>query len=146
MLHQNITKMSLSKQNKKTIWSKLIYYAVVMHSYLTVTRQCQTLTIGRSAHFSLQWLLCAWRNLHLLRSFQWSNVHLDFFEFLSIEFAACSKLPNRDNHHKASYPRMQRQRPKHKLNPDRDHAIRIVIKTTLWSSCHAANKDEEIFV
>ena len=28
-----------------------------------------------------------------------------FFEFLSMEFAACSKPPSRDNHQKASDPR-----------------------------------------
>ena len=35
------------------------------------------------------------------------NVPVDFFEFLSTEFAACSKPPSRDNHRKASYPRAQ---------------------------------------
>ena len=45
-----------------------------------------------------------WRNPHLIRSFQWSNVPLDFFEFLSTEFAACLKPPSRDNHCKASHP------------------------------------------
>ena len=44
-----------------------------------------------SAHFSLQWLLRVWRNLHLLRSFLRSNVLQNFFEFLSTEFAVCSK-------------------------------------------------------
>ena len=32
-----------------------------------------------------------------------------FFEFLSTEFAACSKLLSRDNHRKASYPRTQQR-------------------------------------
>ena len=52
-----------------------------------------TLNIGRFAHFSLQWLLRAWRNPHLLRSFQWSNVPVNFFEFFSTEFAAYLKSP-----------------------------------------------------
>ena len=37
--------------------------------------------------------LHAWRNPHLLRSFQWSNVPVNFFKFLSTEFAACLKPP-----------------------------------------------------
>ena len=35
--------------------------------YLPVTGERQTLNIGRSAHFLLQGLLCAWRNPHLLQ-------------------------------------------------------------------------------
>ena len=38
-----------------------------------------------------------------------SNVPVDFFEFLSTEFAACLKPSSRDNHRKASYPKMQRR-------------------------------------
>ena len=73
--------------------------------YPPVTGQRQTLTIGWSAHFSLQWLLCAWRNSHLLRNvFLWSNVPVDFFVFLFAKFATCSKLPSRDNHCNVSYP------------------------------------------
>ena len=37
------------------------------------------------------------------------NVPMDFFEFLCPEFAACSKLPSRNNHRKASYPKMQQR-------------------------------------
>ena len=70
-------------------------------------RTSQTLTNGQSAHFSLQWLLCAWRNPNLRRSYQRSNVSVDFFEFLFTKFAACSKPPSRDNHHKSLYPRTQ---------------------------------------
>ena len=46
----------------------------VAHIYPPVTRQRRTLNIGRSAHFSLQRLLSAWKNPYLLRSFQLSNV------------------------------------------------------------------------
>ena len=46
-----------------------------------------------------------WRNPHMLRSFHRSYVPVDFFEFLSIGFAACTKPPKRDNHRKVSYPR-----------------------------------------
>ena len=46
-------------------------------------------------YFLLLWLLHDWRNSHLLRNFLWSNVPVDFFEFLSTKFAACSKLRNR---------------------------------------------------
>ena len=42
-------------------------------------------------------------------SFQWSNVPLDFLEFLSAEFAACSKPQIRDNHRKASCLRTQQR-------------------------------------
>ena len=48
------------------------------------------------------------------------NVPVDFFEFLSTKFAACSKPPSRDNHRKASYPRTQQ----------RDHSIWVIVKTT----------------
>ena len=37
-------------------------------------------------------------------SFKSSKVPGDFSEFLSTEFAACSKPPGKDNHLKASYP------------------------------------------
>ena len=36
------------------------------------------------------------------------NVPVDFFEFLSTEFAACSKPPSKDNYRKAVYPRTQK--------------------------------------
>ena len=80
---------------------------VVARIYPPVTGQSQTLTVGRSAYFSLHWLLRAWRNLHLIWSFLRSKVSVDFFELLPTEFAACSKPPSRDNHRKASYPRTQ---------------------------------------
>ena len=38
-----------------------------------------------------------------------SNVPVNFFKFLSIEFAACSKPPSRDNHRKVSYPWTQQR-------------------------------------
>ena len=84
--------------------SQHIGYNVVVlaHIYPPVTGQRQTLNIERRAHFLLQWLLRGWRNQYLLRTLQWSNVPVDFFEFLSTEFAACSKPPSRDNHHEAS--------------------------------------------
>ena len=78
---------------------------VVAHIHLPVTGQRQTIAVGRFAHFLLHWLLRDWRNPHLRRSFQWSNVPADFFEYLPTEFAACSKPPSRDNHRKAFYPR-----------------------------------------
>ena len=34
---------------------------------------------------------------------------MNIFEFLSTEFAACSKPPSRDNHCKVSYPRTQQR-------------------------------------
>ena len=37
------------------------------------------------------------------------NVTVDFYEFLSAEFAACSKPPSRDNLRKASYPRTRQR-------------------------------------
>ena len=80
---------------------------VEVRIYPPVTAQLQALTVGRSARFSLRKLLRAWRNPHLLRSYQWSNVPVDFFQFLSIQFAASSKPPSRDNHRKASYSRTQ---------------------------------------
>ena len=75
---------------------------VVAHIHPPVTGQLQTLNIERSTHFSLQWLLRSWWNPHLLKSFQWSNVSVDFFELLPTEFASFSKPPSRDNYRKAS--------------------------------------------
>ena len=78
-------------------WKIILILVVDVHIYPPVTGQCQTLTIVRSAHFSLQWLLRDWKSPQLLRSFQWSSVSVDFIEFLSTEFSACSKPPSRDN-------------------------------------------------
>ena len=44
----------------------------------------------------------AWRNPHLLKSFQQFNVPLDFIKFLSTEFATCWKAPSKDNRSKVS--------------------------------------------
>ena len=84
-----------------------MHVVVVVHIYSPVTTQRHTLNIGRWVHFSLEWLLCALRNPHLVRSFLWSNVCVDFFKFLSTEFAACLKPPIRNFHLKASYRRTQ---------------------------------------
>ena len=78
--------------------------------------------------FSLQRLLRDWRNPHQLKSFRGSNVPVDFFEFLSTEFAACSKPSSRDNYGKASYPKDATTWPGCGLSPD--HSIRVVVKTT----------------
>ena len=82
-----------------------------LHIHPPVTEQRQTLTIWRSAYFSLQFILRVWRNLHLLRSFQSSNVPVDFFSNVVHWIAACSKPQNRDtgNHRKVSYPRTQQR-------------------------------------
>ena len=101
----------------------------VLHIYPPVIEKRQTLTIGWCAHFSLHQILRAWRNPHLLRGFWWFNVLVNFFKFLSTEFAACSKPPNRDNHRKASYPKTQ-QRDQSK--------IKVVVKSdacTTQSRC-----------
>ena len=37
------------------------------------------------------------------------NVPEGFFEFLSTEYAACSKSPSKDNHRKASFPRTKQR-------------------------------------
>ena len=80
---------------------------LVAYTYLPVTGQRQTLTIRRSAQFSLQWLLRDWKNPYLLWSFQWSNAFVDFVEFLHIKLAAWSKLSSRDKLRKASYSTTQ---------------------------------------
>ena len=82
-------------------------FVVIVHVYPSVTGQRQALTIGRSAHFSLQLLLCAWRNLTCLGvssdpMFLWISS-----KFFSTDFGACSQPSNRDNDRKASYPRTQ---------------------------------------
>ena len=48
---------------------------------------------------------------------------LSLFDFLSTEFAACSKPASRDGHKKVSYPKTQ---PGCKLNLH--HAIRVVVE------------------
>ena len=81
---------------------------VAARIYAPVSGQRQTLDIGRSAHFPLQWLLRGWRNPHLLRSFQWSIFRVDFFEFLSscpLNFLSTEQR----YHRKASYPRTQQR-------------------------------------
>ena len=82
--------------------------AVVVVAFFSITGPSQTL-IGQSTHFSLRLLLRDWRNPQQLKRFQRFNVPVDFFEFLSTEFAACSKTPSRDNHRKASYPKTQQR-------------------------------------
>ena len=74
----------INKKNPERVLCVDIVVVVLVHICPPVTGQRQTpTTIGRSAHFSLQWLLRARGNWHLLRSFQRSNVNVDFFEFLS---------------------------------------------------------------
>ena len=73
-----------------------------------MTGQRQAQTFGRYAHLSLHDLFVLnWRNLRLPRSFMWSNVLVNFFKYLSTEFAACSKPRSRDNHRKAYHPKTQ---------------------------------------
>ena len=48
--------------------------------------------------------LDVWRNPHLLRNFQWSNVPLGFYKFIFTKFVACSKPLDKNNHCKAPYP------------------------------------------
>ena len=75
----------------------------------TVTGQRQTLIVGRPAHFFLAMTTgTSWLEESaptVLRSFQRSNVPVNFFEFLPTESAACSEPPSRDNSRKAFYPR-----------------------------------------
>ena len=100
---------------------------VVAQIYSPVTGQHQTLIVGRFAYFSLHWLLCSWRNLHLLKSFHRFSVSIDFFEFFPNEFAACSKTSSKDNHRKPSDPRTFCDDYLWSgLKPD--HAIRVVVK------------------
>ena len=117
----------LNKVNK-SIMMFLTYFflllLILLHIYPPVTGQRQTLSVGRFAHFSLQLLLPGWRNPHLLRSFQCSQVPVNFFEFLSTEFAACSKPPSRDNHRKASYPRTQERDQSGVEHRSHDHGRR----------------------
>ena len=70
-------------------------------------RTASDVNYWQSAHFSLQWLLCARKNPHLLRSFHRSNILVYFFEFCLMILAACRKPSSRDYHRKASYPRTQ---------------------------------------
>ena len=83
-LKSQIQKFSSRFVGYEWVWLLLCYCAYLSPCHWTTI-------IGRSAHFSLHWLLRDWRNPHLLRSFQWPNNPVDFFEFLSISFAAFSK-------------------------------------------------------
>ena len=66
-----------------------------------------------------------------------STSAVDFFEFLSTEFAACSKPSSRDNHRKASNPRTQQR--------DQSAGWTQIIqsgsswKRRLYPLCHAAD-------
>ena len=89
-----------------------VYYGWITFRYVcmifpSVIGQHQMLTIGWSAHCLLQWLLHGWIKPRLLKSFQWSNAPIGFFELLSTKFAACLKPRSRDNHRKTLYWRMQ---------------------------------------
>ena len=66
----------------------VVSVVVIVHFYPPVTGQFQTLNIGQSVHFLLQGQLRAWRNPHLLKSFQCFNVSLGFVKFFFTEFAA----------------------------------------------------------
>ena len=73
----------------------------------------------RTASYAHYWMnrtllsVCAISRLHgknphnRLEVFGDRKFLADFFEFLSTEFAACSKPPRRGNHRKASYLRTQ---------------------------------------
>ena len=91
--------------------SHLVVVVVVVAHIYPVTGQRQTLTCWtiRILFIILTTVLRDWRNPHLLKSFRWFNVPVDFSEFLSTEFAACSKPPSKDtsNDRTASYPRTQ---------------------------------------
>ena len=63
----------------------------------------------RTFHCNDYFVVGGMRSLHLLRSFRRSDVPVDFFGFLSTQFAACSKPPSRGNHRKASYPRTEQR-------------------------------------
>ena len=78
---------------------------VVAHIYPPVTGQRQTLTcwtIRTLFHYQDYFVIG-----EISTRLGVSDVPVDFFELLSTEFAACLKLPSRDNHRKASYPRTQ---------------------------------------
>ena len=75
-----------------------------MHIYPPAAEQLLALTIGRPAHFYI-----AVTTLLLGGIQRSNNVPVDFFEFFSTEFAACSKPPSRDNPRKASYLRTQQR-------------------------------------
>ena len=88
--------------NQNSSCNSCVLVVVVSHINPPVTRQRQTLTVSWTIRtlFIAFTILHDWRNPHLLRSFQWSNVP---------EFAACSKPPSRDNHRIASYRRTQQR-------------------------------------
>ena len=85
-------------------------YAVVMRiGTISCIGNCKNKMKNANAYFSLQLLIRAWMNLHLLRttvcrSLQRSNVPVSF---LFTKFVADSKPPSRDNDRKAFYLRMQ---------------------------------------
>ena len=84
------------------------------------------LTMGRSAHFLLHWLLRAWRNPHLVRSFQWPK-------FLVISLNSCPLNELLVWSHRAEIiivkRLFQRRNNVTRVRSD-DDAIRVVIKTT----------------
>ena len=86
-----------------TLEKKVFFYI-----YSPAIGQRQTLTVARSAHFHCMNYFVL-MNPHLLKSFLWSNVSVDFFEFLFTKFDAYSKPPSRDIYRKGSYPRTQQR-------------------------------------
>ena len=69
----DVASLRLQSWRKSFIYYTKLHYVtyvvVVALIYPPVTEEHQKLTIGRSAHVSLLWLLRAWRNPHMLRSF-----------------------------------------------------------------------------
>ena len=81
-----------------------------------------------------------WTNSHSLRSYHFPSF-LVAYDFFPHKFAACSKPPSRDNHRKASYSRTQKR--EQDADWTHDHAIRVIVKTTLlpsWPRCRHSNK------
>ena len=75
-----------------------IKVVVVEMDIYPVTVQRQGLTIIQSAHFVIG-------GIHICIEVSMIQCFCGFLQILATEFAACWKLPIRDNHHKASYPR-----------------------------------------
>ena len=90
---------------------EIVVVVVVAHIYPPVTRQHQTLynllDDPHTFHYQNYFVI---GGIHsYIGVSNKSNVPVDFFEFLSTEFAACLKPSSRDNHREASYPKMQRR-------------------------------------
>ena len=99
----------------------------MLHIYPAVTGHRQTLAIGRSAHFLLRLLLCAWKNMHVLSYDQVSSNPM----FLKVSINSCPLKLLLVWSHRGEIIIVKRFIQRCNNWPGRTLWIRVVVKLTL---------------